>query len=83
MWRRTLLRRHSTRREVEIRSHGISGNGQLRVDADSDGTLSRSISHAGFVAHRGQDPKKIYKFQLDLCVVEYSWVRTDRYSKNY
>ena len=34
-----------------------------------DGTLSRSISHAGFVAHRGQDPKKIYKFQLDLFVV--------------
>jgi hypothetical protein len=44
---------------VKIRSHGISGSGRLPVDADSDGTLSRSISHAGFVAHRGLDPKNI------------------------
>jgi hypothetical protein len=33
--------------------------GAFELTLIRDGTLSRSISHAGFVAHRGPDPKNI------------------------
>lgn len=59
---------HSTRREVEIRSHGISGSGKLRADADSGrDPFSVNIS-CRLRGSQGSGSQK-YEFQLDSFVV--------------